>query len=94
MIDLNKRVIDLTVGELLDLLQREEKPTYVYGLRGLSEILGISEGKANWVKKSGIIDAAIQQVGFHKKIKINVEQARSLYLKNTAVYREFMRNRK
>lgn len=75
--DLNKRVIDLTAGELLELLEHSIKPTpqvlidtteapkgkYVYGLAGIAKLLGCSITTANRIKQSGKISGAITQIG-------------------------------
>jgi hypothetical protein len=74
--DRNTRIIDLTLGELLDAIdahlegrdkeeRKEEARTqnYVYGLRGLSELLHCSKSTANRIKQSGKIDEAVTQVG-------------------------------
>lgn len=72
-----KRVIDLTLDELLDAVEvrvkaaiegnAQEPPTepkrYVYGLRGLQELFGCSKTTASRLKSSGKIDDAITQVG-------------------------------
>ena len=39
------------------------KKHYVYGLAGLCNLLGCSTATASRIKKSGVIDAAISQVG-------------------------------
>ncbi len=74
MTDLNKRLIDVTVGELLDLIEervntkvvvdttKESKP-HVYGLAGIAELFGCSKTSANRIKQSGVIDEAITQIG-------------------------------
>lgn len=74
----NKRIIDLTLGELLDEVEArvramqgkqpesgtQEKPKrYVYGLKGLQKLLGCSKTTASRLKQSGKIDEAITQVG-------------------------------
>lgn len=72
--DLNKRVIDLTAGELLELLEQGTKPKvlidtskpekpHVYGLAGIAELFGCSKTSANRIKQSGVIDEAITQIG-------------------------------
>lgn len=72
--DLNKRVIDLTAGELLELLEQGTKPQvlvdtskpdkpHVYGLAGIAELFGCSKTSANRIKQSGVIDEAITQIG-------------------------------
>lgn len=38
-------------------------PKYVYGLKGLAKLLGVSQSKAYNVKRSGVIDGAIRQNG-------------------------------
>lgn len=73
-LDLNKRVIDLTAGELLELLERGNKPqvlidttkpdkAYVYGLAGMAELFGCSKTQANRIKQSGKIAGATTQIG-------------------------------
>lgn len=75
----SKRVIDLTLDELLDAVEDRVRQTleapdattpegkepkrYVYGLRGLQEIFGCSKTTASRLKASGKIDEAITQVG-------------------------------
>lgn len=73
--DTKKRIIDLTLGELMDAIderieaaaQKPEKPKtakrYVYGLKGLAILLGCSKTTAARLKASERIDAAITQVG-------------------------------
>lgn len=75
MIDLNKRIIDLTAGEFLELVQSADltpkvavnatdpSKTYVYGLAGLMALFGCSKNTASRIKQSGVIDAAITQIG-------------------------------
>lgn len=74
-IDLTKRIVDLTAGELQELLEDGTKPkiiidttsdkrkTYVYGLAGIAELYGCSKTQANRIKQSGKIDEAITQIG-------------------------------
>lgn len=70
------RIIDLTVGQLLDVVEDRvravlaNKPTkqegercYVYGLKGLAKLLGCSKTTASRIKTSGEIDKAITQIG-------------------------------
>lgn len=73
--DLNTRIIDLTLGELLEavesrvkeiLPQQEKQPEdrrFVYGLRGLAKLLGCSKTTAARLKASGKYDEAITQIG-------------------------------
>jgi hypothetical protein len=73
--DLNTRIIDITVGELLDLIKRTEQPAqpkdftptsgkeYVYGLAGIAKLLGCSKQHAMRLKASGKLDEAIKQDG-------------------------------
>lgn len=87
MTDRNKRVIDLTVGELLDLLEGGARPQeiidttsdikrYVYGLAGIAELFGCSKTTANRLKQSGKITKAITQVG--NLIIVDAEKALEL----------------
>lgn len=72
----NTRLIDLTLGELLDEVERRvrkvmasqpqadgETPRYVYGLKGLARLFGCSKTSASRLKASGDIDKAITQIG-------------------------------
>lgn len=74
--DLNSRVIDLTLGELLDAVEEKlrailpgslqkqpQDKNFVYGLKGLAKLLGCSKTTAARVKASGKYDAAITQIG-------------------------------
>lgn len=72
--DANKRVIDLTLGELIDAIderirvakkpeERKNSKRFVYGLKGLANLLGCSKTTASRLKSSGRIDAAVTQVG-------------------------------
>lgn len=53
---------------------------YVYGIRGIANLLNCSIAKANRIKKRGIIDEAIIQEG--RSIMVDVELALSLIKKN------------
>lgn len=46
---------------------------YVYGISGIAELFGCSIPTANRIKKSGVIDKAITQVG--RKIVVDAEMA-------------------
>ena len=72
--DLNTRIIDLTLGELLEAIeervkdsqQKAEETTnknFVYGLKGLAKLLGCSKTTAARVKATGDYDEAITQIG-------------------------------
>lgn len=73
--DLNTRIIDLTLGELLDAIeervkaiQTSDQPAtsekrFVYGLKGLARLLGCSKTTAARLKASGDYDEAITQIG-------------------------------
>lgn len=86
-VDRSKRVIDLTVGELLDLLEGIDRPQvvvdaasqqkqYVYGLSGIARLFGCSRTTANRLKQRGKIDGAITQVG--NLIIVDAEKALEL----------------
>lgn len=80
------RVIDLTVGELKEIIREivrtsapEEdtrKKEYAYGIKGLTEIFGCSEVTARRIRKSGVVDGAITKLG--RKIVIDKEKALEL----------------
>jgi len=86
MIDRDRPLWQLTVGELLDILQ-SEKPVQklektpekriVYGLKGIAEIFGCSTSTAQRIKNSGKIKKAITQVG--RKIVVDADLALKLY---------------
>jgi hypothetical protein len=89
MIDVNPntRLIDLTVGQLLELIDSAKgqpmevaEPTtksYEYGIAGIARIFNCSISTANRIKKSGVIDKAITQRG--RLIVIDIEQAIELF---------------
>ena len=67
----------MTGEELTLLLQNTEKVTakapekhYEYGIEGLAKVFKCSIPTANRIKKSGVIDAAITQVG--RKIVVDL----------------------
>lgn len=88
MIDRDRPIWQLTVGELLDILQ-SEKPVQklektpekriVYGLKGIAEIFGCSTSTAQRIKNSGKIKKAITQVG--RKIVVDADLALELFKK-------------
>lgn len=67
------RIIDLTVGQLMDLFakaqapatqaQSKEEKRLVYGISGIAQIFNCSMTTANRIKASGRIDDAITQHG-------------------------------
>ena len=85
---LAKPICMMTGEELTLLLQNTEKVTtkvpaevvpekhYEYGIEGLAKVFKCSIPTANRIKKSGVIDAAITQVG--RKIVVDVELALEL----------------
>ena len=72
-IDHKTRIIDLTVGELLELIGKPQTvvndfmPTsgkrLVYGIAGIAQIFNCSMTTANRIKASGKINRAISQCG-------------------------------
>lgn len=77
MINKKTRIIDLTLGELLEAVEEKIKDAiagkpdkeaatekrYVYGLKGLARLLGCSKTTASRIKSSGKIDKAVTQIG-------------------------------
>lgn len=62
------RLIDLTVGQLLDIINQRTSPVPVnkerhleYGLAGIAKIFNCSIRTAARIKASGVIDEAIEQ---------------------------------
>jgi len=88
--DLNTPLFKLTVGELMDLIDRKIKQEpvkddrqvapagkqYVYGLAGIASLFGCSKTQAHRIKKSGKIDGAITQTG--RLIIVDAEKALEL----------------
>lgn len=89
---LQKPVAMMTGEELYYLLEnsmsaktKESAPVAIakkmfYGMQGIMEIFGCSVATANRIKKSGIIDDAITQIG--RKIIIDGEKALALVKAN------------
>ena len=89
----NKPIWQLTIGELVELLDSRKPEAkenaqpekllnekYVYGLSGLAKILGCSKNHAGKLKSKGIFDEAIIQNG--RKIIIDSEKALELFKNN------------
>lgn len=86
----NTRIIDLTVGQLQDLIYEtvnrsiakvstnntSNEKKLVYGIDGIAELFGCSRTKATEIKQSGIIDKAVIQIG--RKITVDAEMALKL----------------
>jgi hypothetical protein len=86
MIDRDRPIWQLTIGELLDILQSERpvqklektpEKRIVYGLKGIAEIFGCSTSTAQRIKNSGKIKKAITQVG--RKIVVDADLALRLF---------------
>ena len=89
------RLIDMTLGDLLNVLaEREEKlkaelaslnretlPEYVYGIAGIAQIFRCSKATAQRIKSRGKIADAVSQYG--RTIVTNVDRARKLYNQQT-----------
>lgn len=81
----NTRIIDLTVGELMELINSQvvqvEAPQVqhkrlVYGIAGIAQLFNCSMTTANRIKASGKIDKAISQHG--RTITVDAEYALEL----------------
>lgn len=80
------RIIDLTIGELMEFLGREtvvktdcmpsRERRLVYGIAGIAQLFNCSKATANRIKQSGKIDKAITQVG--NKIVVDADMALEL----------------
>lgn len=91
MADLNTRLIDLTAGELLELMEKDKAPRieidvtkdpkkkYVYGRAGIAELFKCSLTTASRIKARGLIDGAYRQVG--RLIIVDAEKALELAAK-------------
>lgn len=87
-IDPQTRIIDLTVGQLVELLesakdvpiqtpQEVKECRKVYGIAGIAQIFNCSMTTANRIKRSGRIDRAITQHG--RIIVVDVDLALKLF---------------
>jgi len=85
--DINRKISELTVGELLDLVRsvvaNETRPDQrtAFGLQGLADTFGVSLSQAKRIKASGEIDRAISQRG--RTIVVDVDLARKLWSQGT-----------
>ena len=90
MENFNKPLWQLTIGELVDILDSRQpkvaneivekdrnETKYVYGLSGLAKLLNCSKIHAGKLKSSGMFDEAIIQNG--RKIIIDSEKALELF---------------
>ena len=81
------RIIDLTVGQLMDLIAKAQAPVVekkpeqtkrlVYGIAGIAQIFNCSMTTANRIKASGRIDDAITQHG--RIIVVDANKALQLF---------------
>lgn len=91
-IDPNTRLIDLTVGDLMELIESIQgdktapqaatapEKKYVYGIAGIAQIFNCSMTTANRIKASGRIDKAISQTG--RIIVVDADLALELFNNN------------
>jgi len=94
MCEMNTRLIDLTAGQLVDLIRTtmsesssipaKQEREYEYGIAGIMKIFNCKSSKANQIKQSGVIDQAISQSG--RKIVIDKELALELMKLNKLKY--------
>lgn len=75
MITPDTRLIDLTVAQLAEVINKAvecslrqqttatQTPQLVYGIKGIADLLGVSERQARYIKASGTISKAIRQQG-------------------------------
>ena len=66
--------------QIVSISENSFNKKYVYGIRGIANLLNCSIAKANRIKKRGIIDEAIIQEG--RSIMVDVELALSLIKNN------------
>lgn len=81
------RIIDLTVGQLMDLFAKAQAPAtqaqpkeekrFVYGIAGIAQIFNCSMTTANRIKASGRINDAITQHG--RIIVVDANKALQLF---------------
>jgi hypothetical protein len=90
MIDQSTRIIDLTVGDLLEIIgktptvETSHMPTpekrFVYGINGIAKLFDCSKTTASRIKASGKIDGAVLQLG--RKIIVDADLALELIKDN------------
>ena len=77
----NTRIIDLTVGQLMELFAKAQAPEHtkrlVYGISGIAQLFNCSMTTANRIKASGRIDDAITQHG--RIIVVDADKALVLF---------------
>lgn len=83
----NTRIIDLTVGQLMELFAKVQAPAVekapeqtkrlVYGISGIAQLFNCSMTTANRIKASGRIDDAITQHG--RIIVVDADKALVLF---------------
>jgi hypothetical protein len=91
MIDNKIRIIDLTVGDLLDIIGKtptvvvdnmpKPEKRFVYGISGIAQLFNCSTTTANRIKASGKIDRAISQCG--RMIVVDADLALELIKNST-----------
>lgn len=76
---------DYSIGEAAEpekeTPKRKNLPRYVYGIRGIANLLDCSISTANRIKKKGILDNAIIQQG--RTIMVDVDRALELLKENS-----------
>ena len=88
LITSDTRIIDLTVGQLMELFDKKQAPAeikeepekakrLVYGIAGIAQLFNCSMTTANRIKASGRIDKAISQHG--RIIVVDAEKALVLF---------------
>ena len=88
LITSDTRIIDLTVGQLMQLLDKKQAPAeikeepekakrLVYGISGIAQLFNCSMTTANRIKASGRIDEAITQHG--RIIVVDADKALVLF---------------
>lgn len=88
LITSDTRIIDLTVGQLMELLEQKQAPAeikeepekakrLVYGIAGIAQLFNCSMTTANRIKASGRIDKAISQHG--RIIVVDADKALVLF---------------
>ena len=87
MITERTRLIDVTVGDLMEYLRENLKPEqprpepreperFVYGIKGLADLLGCSESAAQRKKSAGMFKGAVMQSG--RKITVDVRKVHEI----------------
>ena len=89
----SQKRVEARLEALIELVQTLQKtiedskpkvPKYVYGIKGLAQLLGCSTSTAERLKRSGVLDGAIMQR--NRSIMVDAQRALALFDDSDARY--------